>query len=139
MIFFASMNWLPFRKIFLLPHGFDFPNGKSFLLSFWNCVSNSEWGFASFCMEVIEIAAFAACESVWHSFLQLNPIITQCTWALIFASLSQRNVLYAKSKCIPNCSNIGFQIAATCSPCVMELVETRAAFICVPCIIWAAL
>ena len=31
---------------------------------------------------------------------QLKPIITQCTCAFKFASLSQRNVRYAKSICI---------------------------------------
>jgi len=51
-----------------------------------------------------------------------NPIMTQWTWAFSEASLSQRKVRWAKRML----TGRAFQRAATCSPCVMLLVETKA-------------
>jgi hypothetical protein len=71
--------------------------------------------------------------------ITLKPTITQWTAAFPFASLTHLKVRYAKSMLIPNISNNGFHTAATCSPCVIEFVETNAARIAVPCKYSAAL
>ena len=60
---------------------------------------------------------------------ELKPTITQCTAALSADSLSHLNVRWAKSICIPKRLYSGFHTSATCSPWVMELVETKAAFL----------
>ena len=57
-----------------------------------------------------------------------DPMTTQCTCAFSNASESQRNVHHAKSIS----ASIRFQRGATCSPCVMELVETNAQRAAVP-------
>ena len=67
----------------------------------------------------------------------LKPTITQWTRAFIFASLSQRKVLCAKSICTPDAKS-GFHKFATDSPYVTELVDTKAERTVVPCIMSAA-
>ena len=67
----------------------------------------------------------------------LNPTITQCTCALLLASLSHLNVRCAKSICTPS-SNNGFHKSATLSPYVTEFVDTSAALTAVPFIRSAA-
>ena len=69
----------------------------------------------------------------------LNPTITQWTWAFWLASLSHIKVRCAKSMWIWKRSYRGFQTAATCSPCVIEFVDTKAVWMTVFCISWAAL
>ena len=64
--------------------------------------------------------------------------MTQWTCAFSLASLSQRNVRHAKSMTRPYFSKSGRQSGATCSPCVIEFVETNAARAAVPAIRAAA-
>ena len=60
------------------------------------------------------------------TFLCENPIIMQCTCAFMLASLSQRNVWYAKSNFMWKSLVNGSHIRATCCPWHILFVDTNA-------------
>ena len=65
-------------------------------------------------------------------------MITQCTAATPFASFDQRNVLCANPIWMPNRCISGAHNNPTCSPCMIEFVDTNAPRIAVRCMYFAA-